>query len=109
MDLASIGEVFTLLRTALGAVKDAKELLPKHQQKVVDETLEKADLASKVAEAKLAQELGYQICQCTWPPQIMRRWSSGNTASRAQDTRWEEWFCPSCRQPLTVPVKKIPV
>jgi hypothetical protein len=70
-DMSSIAEAFGLLRSALGLVKDAKEILPKHQQKVVDETLQKANQASQVGEAKLASELGYQLCQCTWPPQIM--------------------------------------
>jgi hypothetical protein len=107
MDLASILEMFGLFRTALGAVKDAKELLPKHQQTVVDETLIKAALVAAAAEAQLAQGLGYQLCQCSWPPQIMRRTSTGEVLSRAQQVRWEEWMCLSCHQSLTVPVKKI--
>jgi hypothetical protein len=107
-DLTSIAETFGFLRSALGLVKDAKDLLPKHQQKVVDETLQKADQASRIAEAKLAQDLGYQLCQCTWPPRIMRRTSTGDVQSRAQHTRWETWTCLGCRQPLTVPVKKGP-
>jgi hypothetical protein len=108
MDLAPFLEAFGLLRTALGAVKDAKELLPKHQQAVVDETLIKAGLAAAAAEAQLAQGLGYQLCQCTWPPQIMRRTSTGEVLSRAQQVRREEWICLGCHQSLTVPVKKIP-
>src|SRR5216683_7008360 len=101
IDLATIAEVFGLFRTAVGAVKDAKELLPTHQQKVVDETLEMASIAAAAAEARLAQELGFQLCKCTWPPPIMRRTSTGNVESRAQHTRWETWRCLSCCQELT--------
>jgi hypothetical protein len=108
-DLASIAETFGLLRSALALVKDAKDVLPKHQQKAVDETLQKADQAAKIAEANLAQGLGYQLCQCTWPPQIMLRTSSGDVQSRAQHTRWETWRCFLCFQELTVPVKKGPI
>jgi len=107
-DLATIGEAFRLVRTALGAVKDAKELLPQHQQKAVEETLERADMAAAAAEAQLARGLGYQLCQCTWPPQIMRRTSTGEISSRAQHVRWEEWRCLNCYQALTMPVKKTP-
>jgi hypothetical protein len=107
-DLATIAEGFGLLRTAIGAVKDTKELLPKHQQTVVDQTLMRASLAAAAAEAQLAQGLGYQLCQCTWPPQIMRRTSTGEVLSHAQQVRWEEWRCLICGQTVRVPVKKIP-
>jgi hypothetical protein len=70
-------------------VKDAKELLPKHQQEVITETLQKADQASRIAEVKLAQDLRCQLCQCTWPPQIMRRLSAGDVPSRSQQIRWK--------------------
>jgi hypothetical protein len=104
IDLAAIAEVFGLFRTALGAVKDAKELLPGHQQKVVDETLEKAGIAAAAAEAQLAQELGYQLCKCAWPPRIMirKQVESGVRGSGKDAFRRESWVCPSCGELIVV-------
>src|SRR5438105_1064878 len=70
MDLSSITEIFGLIRNALGLARDAKDLLPAHQQNPIEEALYKAELVAATAEAKLAVELGYRLCRCTWPPQI---------------------------------------
>jgi hypothetical protein len=94
MDLSSITEIFGLLRSALGLAKDAKDLLPTHQQKPIEEALHKAELAAMTAEAKLAVELGYHLCRCTWPPQIMTR--SYGTLD-LPGLRRELWWCARCR------------
>jgi hypothetical protein len=92
MDLSAITEMFGLFRSALGAVRDVKGLLPAHQQKPIEETLQKAELVAMTAEAKLAAELGYRLCRCTWPPQIMTRASHGSGL-----TGVENWLCARCR------------
>src|SRR5947207_12022585 len=61
---------------ALGAARDVMGLLPPHQQKSIEATLNEAALMAKTAEAKLAEELGYELCRCTWPPNIMIRTSA---------------------------------
>jgi hypothetical protein len=97
MDLASITEMFGLFRSAVGAVRDVKGLLPAHQQKPVEETLQKAELVAKTAEAKLAAGLGYQLCRCSWPPNIMIRTSAGRLMGRpGQAYRNETWKCEAC-------------
>ena len=42
---------------------------PKSQQ--IKEQIDKAEGALKASEAELAKALGYKLCQCTFPPQIM--------------------------------------
>ena len=72
MDIESFKVAFELGSKALSLLKSAKDLLPKGPQKeAVSQTLEEAEKAFQIAEAKAAQELGYQLCKCTWPPQIM--------------------------------------
>lgn len=50
-------ELFKIvLELICNALKKIRELLPGRLQ--------------KIAEVIVAKELGYQICKCTWPPQI---------------------------------------
>jgi hypothetical protein len=99
MDLASITEMFGLFRSALGAVRDVKDLLPAHQQKPIEETLKKAELVASTAEAKLAVELGYQLCRCTWPPQVMVRTNAGRMLGSGKSAyRNETWQCAACEK-----------
>jgi hypothetical protein len=63
---------FDLVRSALGLVKDVRDALPEGEKKAaVAQTLFEAEKAVKIAEAQIAQALGYKLCQCTFPPQIM--------------------------------------
>lgn len=62
-----------------GAAKDEAE----QKLKAADEALRRSD-------AKLAKDLGYKLCQCTFPPQIML--SKGH-----HDVHGVEMFqCPQC-------------
>jgi hypothetical protein len=103
LDLQSLAEMFAIVRSGVGALKDLIGLIPASQRKAAEETLEKADLAFRTAEAKLAKELGYQLCQCTWPPQIMIRVSAGRMmGSGTQAYRNESWKCPTCKNTVMV-------
>jgi hypothetical protein len=79
----------SLARHALGLVKDAKDVLPDSKKPAVEAAIQQADQAFKIAEAQAAEELGYHICKCTWPPQIALRDPSG--AHR----------CPKCGRDVT--------
>lgn len=48
--------------------------------------LEQAEQAVQHAKVKLADELGYNLCKCTFPPQIVLRSKTG------------EMRCPSCER-----------
>ena len=72
MDILALKSALDLGRKALEIVKQTKELLPNGTKKdTAKKTLDEAETAFKLAESKIAQELGYQLCRCTWPPQIM--------------------------------------
>jgi hypothetical protein len=71
-DLNSLGKSFELLRSAMGVMRDAKELLPDGAKKTeVELQIVQAERAAQLAEAQLAQSLGYHLCKSTFPPQIM--------------------------------------
>lgn len=79
----------SLVRNALGLIKDAKDALPDSKKPAVEAAIQEAEQSFKIAEAKAAEELGYLLCQCTWPPQIAVREPTG--AHR----------CPNCKRDVS--------
>jgi len=72
MDILAIKTAFSLCKEVIDLLKKAKEIIPNGiEKKTIDSKIEEAEKSFKIAESKLAQELGYQLCRCTWPPQIM--------------------------------------
>ncbi len=70
--------------------KEVKDALPDDPRKqAIEESLVEAEKASKIAEAQIAQALGYNICQCEWPPNIMLQMPD----SPGDQTRTR---CPKC-------------
>ncbi len=60
------------IKDTFSALKTAKELLPDNRNKVeISKTIDEAEHNFKIAEAQIAQGLGYEICQCKFPPVIM--------------------------------------
>lgn len=87
--IEGIKQGFDLLRTALGAAKDAKDLLPESKEKEsVAKRIEEAERAVQLGEAQIAQALGYHLCKCTFPPQIM--------LSKGYEQSQEKFECPKC-------------
>ena len=61
-----------LFRDAIGLARDVQSSLPEgEKKKTIDESLTRADVSSRTAEAQIAQSFGYTLCKCTFPPQIM--------------------------------------
>jgi hypothetical protein len=57
---------------AVGALKKAKELLPHAKDKEEIERLSlELEQRSKEAQARLATELGFDLCSRCWPPEVM--------------------------------------
>jgi len=82
-------------REAIGLARDVKSALPDDEKKkAIEESLMKADVSSRTAEAQMAQSLGYKLCQCTWPPQIML--SVGIKFVSTYGMEVEGFKCPSC-------------
>ena len=88
--LPAIKTGFDLVRSALGMAKDVKDVLPEGDTKeTVAKTLIEAEKAVGIAEAQVAQALGYKLCQCTFPPQIM-------LSKGIHDRGVEIFKCPAC-------------
>lgn len=66
--------IFEGLRSAIGLVNDMRKSGGdnKAQQQLVDDALEKAGTAAKIAEAEVAKALGFELCKCEFPPHPMR-------------------------------------
>jgi hypothetical protein len=64
---------FDALRSAMGLLKDAKELLPPgdQRQQAITQALATAESSSKIAEAEVAKALGFELCKCQFPPTPM--------------------------------------
>jgi len=60
------------LKDAFGLLKEAKDLLPESPKKTeVIVKIEEAEESLKIAKTEAAKALGYYLCKCTFPPQIM--------------------------------------
>jgi hypothetical protein len=73
MDLTDIRDFVTASKAAVDLLKSAYALLPKGTER--EEIQNKVKMAEDIlarSDAKLARDLGYTLCQCTFPPQIMR-------------------------------------
>lgn len=94
MDILSLKAALDLGKKALEIVRRTKELLPNGKEKDTARiAINEADTAFKLAESKIAQDLGYQLCRCIWPPQIM--------LSIEQEEYGEKFQCPKCKSILS--------
>ena len=72
MAIEYLAEYFTAAKTVIEIFKGIKSELPEGPEtERTQEQIERAEQALRAAEAQLAKELGYQLCKCTFPPQIM--------------------------------------
>jgi len=72
MDLSVIPVFISSVKNVLGIVKEAKELLPDSPQKTAaTKKIEEAENSLKIAETEAAKAMGHELCQCTFPSQIM--------------------------------------
>jgi len=70
--LAEIVTYITLAREGLGMLKELRELMPKGPKRdEIEQKLKRAEEALQRSDAQLAKQLGYDLCECTFPPQIM--------------------------------------
>ena len=93
MAISDLSDYLTATKAVIDIFKSIKSELP--QGPKADESqeqIERAENALKAAEAQLAKELGYQLCQCTFPPQIML--STGRHPVHDN----EIFKCPACQK-----------
>jgi len=93
--VAALKPTFDALRSAMGLLKDAKELLPPGdpRQTAISQALVTAESTSKLAEAEIAKALGYELCKCEFPPAIMLTVGRHNDRSGHSGPVYE---CPKC-------------
>jgi len=67
-----IADYIRVSKDAITLLKSAFSLLPRGEKRDEAESkIKAAEEALKRSDAALAQKLGYQLCRCTYPPQIM--------------------------------------
>jgi hypothetical protein len=89
MTIQALSEGLKLVIGAISALKQAKDLLPDGSEKdAAAKALEQAEQQFRIAEAQTAQGLGYPLCKCTFPPQIML----------LTDQAGEYYRCPKCNR-----------
>lgn len=87
--LADIKSSFDLFKAAIDLFRASKDLLPASPEKdTAEKAINEAEKTAKIAEAKLAQSLGFQVCPKEWPPVILL----------AKEVRGgvDLYKCPSC-------------
>lgn len=70
--LAGIKNGMDTIRSALELFKGAADALPDTARKAaIAGSLERAEREIRLGETQIALALGYHLCRCTFPPQIM--------------------------------------
>lgn len=92
-DLKIFSEGVSLLGSVVSTVKSVIDILPKRDKEDASQKLHEAEEKLQIAQAQIAKGLGYELCKCTWPPQIMLH---------AEDAEYGEKFrCPACGRVLS--------
>jgi hypothetical protein len=87
-DLKAFSEGVSQLGSVLSTVKSVIGMFPMRQKEEAAKELLQIEEKLQIAEAQIAKGLGYELCKCTWPPQIM---------VHAGDVNYGERFrCPAC-------------
>ena len=62
----------TAAKTVIDTLKGIRDLLPKGETShKIGQQIGEAERALELSRAELAKGLGYHLCKCTFPPQIM--------------------------------------
>src|SRR5947208_16879619 len=69
---ADLKTAFDMFRSAIGLYRDVRPGTENPEQaKAITAALDEAEKAAQLAEAKIAQALGYELCKCPFPPILM--------------------------------------
>jgi hypothetical protein len=94
--IGALKPTFDALRSAMGLLKDAKDLLPPgdQRQEAISQALVTAESSARIAEAEVAKALGYELCKCEFPPTIML--TVGKHNGRTKLGIGPVFECPKC-------------
>jgi len=88
VDPNSLRDAMTTTASVIALLKQLVDAWPKSNKADITRAkkqLEQAERQFKIAESSAAKGLGYELCPCTWPTQIMTSPDGG-----------EHWECPHC-------------
>ena len=88
---------FDMLRSVIGLVRDVGTALPADKKEAITRSLEEADKQLRLAEATIADTLGYTLCRCAFPPSPMLL------------VGYRTEYTPKGRQLITVEIHECPV
>ncbi len=101
MDITAFTSALQLVKEGIQFLRQVKDLLPTDaKRQEAEERLNVAERSLQMAEAQVANELGYRLCKCTWPPQIM--------LSRGSKEYDEIFECPLCGKKFPPPIPDLP-
>jgi hypothetical protein len=91
--------IFDGLRSAISMVREARGKSGdadhgKEETKLIEAALEKASIATAVAEAEVAKGLGFELCKCQFPPIPML--TVGHIDNPDAKMRGAVYECPKC-------------
>ena len=91
----------TTLKEAIGLVHSANDQLPKDEkQKSIQQKVEEAERLIQAGHAAVGQSLGFQLCHCSWPPQVMA------SSEYSEETQVEQFTCPNCGKSVSLSGRK---
>jgi predicted RNA-binding Zn-ribbon protein involved in translation (DUF1610 family) len=91
----------TVLKEAIGLVHSANDQLPAGEpQKAIQQKVEEAERLIQLGHATVGQSLGFQLCHCTWPPQVMA------SSEYSEETQVEQFTCPNCGKSVSLSGRK---
>lgn len=86
-----------LLRSAAGLVTDAQKMLPPEKAEAVGAAIEASKRQIAIAEAQIAQSMGFTLHHCQFPPPIMFEVGYKRSGERVYE-------CPVCHGDTSTPI-----
>lgn len=91
------------IRLSLSIGREVRDAAPSEdQRRALDCALQDAEAAHRLALAEIGKTFGYQLCRCTFPPQVCTR------IGYDRDSGAEKSKCPSCGQEYPEPLDPLP-
>jgi len=96
--LAAFKSGIDMIRSTFGLIEDVKGILPDTKEKqAIEASLNASETQLLIAEAQIAQSLGYTLCRCDMPPTPMFKIGYRDSRSGKRDFI-DVHECPKCHQ-----------
>ena len=88
VDLNSLSTGLSSLSSVISSVKTLAGMLSNKQKEDITRQLNRIEEQFQMSKTQIAQALGYELCRCTFPPQIMLYAGDTDYGERSR--------CPKC-------------